>query len=61
MLKFAENRWRNHHLAEEPGKHAFGATQNEVVQRRSVRDNDAHEWARILSSVTLSACKSAAE
>ena len=33
----------------------------QVVQRRSVGNNDDHGWARIFASVALSASKSAAE
>jgi hypothetical protein len=61
LLQFVEDRRRNHHLPEKSGKDGFGAAQNKVVQRRSIRDNNAHERVRILSSVTLSASKSAAE
>ena len=48
-------------FAEKAGKRGFRAAQNEIVQRRSVRDDDAHRPTRILSSVALSASKSAAE
>ena len=48
-------------LAGKWGKGGFRAAKNEVMERRSVRDNDAHDLARILSIVALSASKSAAE
>jgi hypothetical protein len=61
LLKFAEDGGRNHHLAEKSRQNCFCAAQNEVVQRRSIRDDDAHGRARIFSSVALSAAKSVAE
>ena len=45
----------------EAGLDALGAAQDQVVQRRGVRDNHAHGRERIFSNVALSAARSAAE
>jgi hypothetical protein len=37
------------------GEHRTDATQNDVVERRRIRDGDAHERGRIFSSIASSA------
>jgi hypothetical protein len=61
VSKFCEDSWRDDYLLEKLGKHSFHAAPNEVVQRRSVRDNDAHERGKSLPSAALSASRSSAE
>jgi hypothetical protein len=61
LLHFMEHRRRNHHSAEQFRQDSFRTAQNQVVQRGSVRDNDAHERERIFSKVALSAVRSAGE
>jgi len=43
------------------GEHNFRPAQDEVVQRRGVRNNDAHERAKVCRVSRWSASKSAAE
>lgn len=45
----------------QPGQNAFCPAQNQIMQRRGIRNNDAHERARILSRVALSEARSADE
>jgi hypothetical protein len=61
VLKLCKDSWRNDYLLEELGKQSFYAAQDEVVQRRGVRNDDAHERGKILPSAALSASRSSTE
>jgi len=58
MLKLCEDGWRNDDLLEQLGKYVIDAAQNEIVERRGIRDDHAHECGRIFSRVAWSASKS---
>jgi len=49
LLKFVQDSWWNQHLAEKSWQNCFRAAQEEVMQRRSIRDDATHGRARIFS------------
>jgi hypothetical protein len=62
MLEFDKDGWGNDHSLEQSRDHCIAAAQDEIVQRRGIRDDDAHErGSRIFSSVAASASRSVAE
>ena len=61
VLKLREDSWRDDCLPEKLRKHSFDTAQNEIVQRRSVRDDNAHERGKSLPSAALSVSRSSAE
>jgi len=60
-VKLGKNGRRNDHLLKQSREYRIDAAQDEIVQRRGIRDDDAHERGRIFSNVAASASRSEAK
>jgi hypothetical protein len=61
VLELGKYGWRNDHSLEQPREYRIDTAQDEIVQRRGIRDDDAHERGRIFSSVAASVSRSETE
>src|SRR5579862_6508993 len=61
LLQLSENGGRYDDSLEEARQHRLGAAQNQVVERRSIGDDDAHEPRAIFLRAASSASRSATE
>jgi hypothetical protein len=60
-LELGKDGWRNDHSLEQPREYRIDTAQDEIVQRRGIRYDDAHVRVRIFSSVAASASRSEAK